>query len=73
MQYLRNSYYLQCLQEAGKIRGEADITKTRATDLRDEADELERLVDDAESRLQAAEDQAKTDDALSREVSKLNG
>ena len=57
------------LQDAGKVRDEAGTTKDRALQLRDEAEDLAAKVEEAADRLEEFEQQAKTDDALSRDVS----
>ena len=60
--------FLVHLQEASRIRQEADDTKERATYLKDEADNLALDVSDVERQIADREKQADDDSALTNDV-----
>ena len=57
------------MQEASRIRTEADNTKQRAVDLKDDADTLAEDVSDTDDQIMNLNVQAESDSDLATEVS----
>ena len=71
-QFTNNILPFYFFQEASRIRTEAENTKKRAVDLKDDADRLAEDVTDTEDQIKNLNDQADSDSDLATEVIAVN-